>query len=709
MTTLSVSPPFPIFSDRDGQPLENGYVWIGTVNLNPITNPISVYWDAGLTQPAALPVRTINGYPANNGTPGRLYVASDFSITVQDAKGSLVYSALNENALSADGVLFIQAGAGAVTRTAQAKMRDVVSVKDFGAVGNGVANDYAAFAAAVTAAAASGQAVYVPGTSGYYRLLDEVTVPDGVMVFGDGWSSRVRQLTQQKNAFISGNDCTFERLRISGDGLARNAANFTKENGIYAASKRNIRVTHCVVDGWQSCGVQMANCANYDISHNLFFGNYWSYPTGTSSASDIISYSSVSGARAVIIGNLCLSDNSQGIFYNSQGFDTDATIVGNVCVALNSSWQEVASGSLNRRHGIIANYGGGSGGRITVTGNVCRNSLVTGIYVNAGVGGKTAVTVSGNVCSLNGFATVSDSTLAGGISINGGQSGLVISNNVISDFRGAPAAIVGAITYNDQNIDANASALIENNTIDTSTNYGVVLKGTPKNVDVRGNAIRGCVGADIAVDGIVAPIANVKNLRIIGNRCERSNATAPSVFIDTTTNTNRIWVEDNHLVGFNNTSSALVNSGVYLRRADVMLATVQNNKVDNFYYGISTEQPVTGRELNRLRVNWNELSNLSEGIAIRGAAASALVPCLGNRFSSVTSKFDGAGFDVAGLEVSAILNDTRIYFETAASPTTKTYAVGDYSKNQAPAAGQPKGWYCTVAGTPGTWVSEGNL
>ena len=37
MTTLSISPPFPIFSDRDGSPLENGYVWIGTVNLNPVS------------------------------------------------------------------------------------------------------------------------------------------------------------------------------------------------------------------------------------------------------------------------------------------------------------------------------------------------------------------------------------------------------------------------------------------------------------------------------------------------------------------------------------------------------------------------------------------------------------------------------------------------------------------------------------------------
>jgi len=599
-------------------------------------------------------------------------------------------------------------------RTVLSKLRDVLSVKDFGALGNGTANDYQAFNKAVTAAASSGQAVYVPGTSSYYKLLDEVTVPDGVMIIGDGWSSRVKQETQQKNAFIAGNNCTFENIRISGDGLARNAANFVKENAVYATSKRNIRVTHCIIDGWQACGVHMANCANYNISHNLFFGNYWSYPSGTSSASDIIAYSSVSGARAIIVGNLCLSDNSQAIFYNSQGFDTDATISGNVCVALNSSWQEVSSGSLNRRHGIVATYGGGSGGRIAITGNVCRNSLVTGIYVAMSGSGQQAVTVSNNVCSLNGFSTVSDATLAGGISINGGQSGLILSNNVISDFRGNPGSNVGAITYNDQDIDVNASAIIENNSIDTSTNYGILLKGTPKNVDVRGNVIRGCVNADIALDQLTgggSPPAetNVKNIRIIGNMCKRLNATAPSVRVDTITSTNRVWIEDNHLVGFNKTTSSLVNSGIYLRRGDVMSATVQNNKVDTFYYGISTEQTVSGRELNRLRIHFNELSNLNQGIALRGAAASALVPCLGNRFSSVSNKFDGAGYDVAAIEVSAIMDDTRINFESAASPTARTFAVGDYAKNRAPVAGQPKGWYCTVAGTPGTWVSEGNL
>ena len=43
------------------------------------------------------------------------------------------------------------------------------------------------------------------------------------------------------------------------------------------------------------------------------------------------------------------------------------------------------------------------------------------------------------------------------------------------------------------------------------------------------------------------------------------------------------------------------------------------------------------------------------------------------------------------------------------APTTGTWAKGDRCINNQPAVGSPKGWICTVAGTPGTWVSEGNL
>ena len=100
MSALSIQPPYPAFAGADGLPLENGYIWIGVVNLNPVVNPIAVYWDAALTIPAALPIRTLNGYPVYQGTPSRFYAGSDYSIQVLDSKGSLVYTSLNGNAAS---------------------------------------------------------------------------------------------------------------------------------------------------------------------------------------------------------------------------------------------------------------------------------------------------------------------------------------------------------------------------------------------------------------------------------------------------------------------------------------------------------------------------------------------------------------------------------------------------------------------------------
>ena len=103
MSALSINPPYPVFTDTDGQPLEDGYIWIGTANLNPLTNPIVVYWDAALTIPAGQPIRTINGYPSRAGTPARLYAGADYSIQVQNKNGSVLYTSLNDNAFSGGG------------------------------------------------------------------------------------------------------------------------------------------------------------------------------------------------------------------------------------------------------------------------------------------------------------------------------------------------------------------------------------------------------------------------------------------------------------------------------------------------------------------------------------------------------------------------------------------------------------------------------
>ena len=114
MSALSIKPPYPAFAGADGLPLENGYIWVGTVNLNPQVNPIAVYWDSALTIPAAQPIRTLNGYPVYQGSPSRFYVASDYSIQVLDSKGSLVYTSLNGN-VSSGSLVSNATGTGAQT------------------------------------------------------------------------------------------------------------------------------------------------------------------------------------------------------------------------------------------------------------------------------------------------------------------------------------------------------------------------------------------------------------------------------------------------------------------------------------------------------------------------------------------------------------------------------------------------------------------
>ncbi len=44
--------------DSSGNPVVNGYIYIGTYALDPVTNPISLFSDAALTTPIANPVRT---------------------------------------------------------------------------------------------------------------------------------------------------------------------------------------------------------------------------------------------------------------------------------------------------------------------------------------------------------------------------------------------------------------------------------------------------------------------------------------------------------------------------------------------------------------------------------------------------------------------------------------------------------------------------
>jgi hypothetical protein len=116
----------------------------------------------------ALGRRIVNlGYPQNETDAATLGAARD------------IVEQITAGATGALGT-FIQNGTGAVSRTFQDKMREQVSVHDFGAVGDGVADDTAAFQLAVNSLS-SGGVVKAPRR---YYISSTLNIPKNVTIRG---------------------------------------------------------------------------------------------------------------------------------------------------------------------------------------------------------------------------------------------------------------------------------------------------------------------------------------------------------------------------------------------------------------------------------------------------------------------------------------------------------------------------------------------
>lgn len=81
---------------------------------------------------------------------------------------------------------FTATGTGAVNRQITDKVSDMISVKDFGAVGDGVADDTLAFGQALTAH----YAIYIP--EGTYRITNTIQIIDGKNIKGAGQSTVIK-------------------------------------------------------------------------------------------------------------------------------------------------------------------------------------------------------------------------------------------------------------------------------------------------------------------------------------------------------------------------------------------------------------------------------------------------------------------------------------------------------------------------------------
>ena len=102
----------------------------------------------------------------------------------------------------------ITTGTGATARTVQAKQRDIVSVKDFGAVGDGSTDDYTAFNNALTAA--TGGCVIVPFASAGYILGSTLAIPANTKLLFLAGRRQLISKTHTNSMYTMGAGCEIE-------------------------------------------------------------------------------------------------------------------------------------------------------------------------------------------------------------------------------------------------------------------------------------------------------------------------------------------------------------------------------------------------------------------------------------------------------------------------------------------------------------------
>lgn len=213
------TPPKLQFFYADGTPLVGGKLYAYAAGT---TTPLATYTDAAGTTPNANPV-ILN----SRGEASVWFGTSQYKLKLTDANDVEIWTVDNMNgpdAVTQAAILgllaasngsslvgYIQSGSGAVAQTVQSALRRTITPQDFGAVGDGVADDTAAFQAAVNEAQTKNYTLYLPGAF----KIGAINITGNLHLMGAGSQTTINAKAGNYNLFtITGSDVMVENLYI---------------------------------------------------------------------------------------------------------------------------------------------------------------------------------------------------------------------------------------------------------------------------------------------------------------------------------------------------------------------------------------------------------------------------------------------------------------------------------------------------------------
>lgn len=203
---IVVSMPSQLFTmARQFKAVSNGKVYLGLIDTDPVNpaNRIPVYIereDGSHVQVSQPIIINAGGYPVYNGQIAKFVTVQGHSMAVYDSRGVQQFyfpnvlkydpdqlrSQLADPAIGDALVAVKQPFTGSVARTQHDKNAEIVNVRDFGAVGDGVTDDSAAFRAAINYLISVdvgggdyqnkifGRKMYIP--SGMYEIKEKISI-----------------------------------------------------------------------------------------------------------------------------------------------------------------------------------------------------------------------------------------------------------------------------------------------------------------------------------------------------------------------------------------------------------------------------------------------------------------------------------------------------------------------------------------------------